>query len=152
MQSRNRRLGVTLAGSTLTLAALLTGTQAASATVSTPSSGTSYRLVLVSLDCRETEDWLGADEAYLRVHGVTVWGPQSMNDGDSLDINRSVPFSSTAKIRLYDADTGIFDNDDFLGEVTATASQANRGEQYASFTQDGANYQLTYRVVPVHWS
>ena len=81
------------------------------------------------------------------MHGDTVWGPQSMNDGDSLDINRSVPFSSTAKIRLYDADTGIFDNDDFLGEVTATASQANRGEQYATFTQDGANYQLTYRVV-----
>ncbi|MFE5837767.1 hypothetical protein [Arthrobacter sp. NPDC056493] len=151
MQSRIPRLGVTLAGSTLALAALLTGTQAASATVPAASSSSSYRLVLVSLDCRETEDWLGADEAYLRVHGVTVWGPQSMNDGDSLDINRSVPFSSTAKIRLYDADTGIFDNDDFLGEVTASASQVNSGEQYASFTQDGANYQLTYRVIPNRW-
>jgi hypothetical protein len=112
-------------------------------------SGTNpYRLILVSLDCRETEDWLGADEAYLRVNGVTKWGPQSMNDGDSLDINRSVNFTSTAKIRLYDADTGIFDTDDFLGEVTASASQANRGEQFASFTRDGANYQLIYKVVP----
>jgi hypothetical protein len=142
MLSRNRRIGVTLAGSALAVATLLAGTSAATA------ASTSYRLVLVSLDCRETEDWLGADEAYLRVHGVTLWGPQSMNDGDSLDINRTVPFASTAKIRLYDADTGIFDNDDFLGEITATASQVNRGEQYASFTQDGANYQLTYKVLP----
>jgi hypothetical protein len=142
MDFRSRRLGIALAGTVLAATAVVAA--APSATADTDP----YRVVIVSLRCLDTEDTFGADEAYIKVNDRTVWGPQSMNEDDALPINESVEFTTTAEIRLYDADTGIFDKDDFLGEVTASKDQVNQGEQKGTFKRDGAHYRMIYKVVP----
>jgi hypothetical protein len=111
-----------------------------------------FRVQLISLECWSTEDNLGADEAYLKFRGFRVWGVQSMNDEDTVSLAgdprlSALRFDNTAAVWLYDADTGIFDKDDWLGGVTVSAAQAGAGEQTGWFDYDGALYLLTYRVV-----
>lgn len=117
-----------------------------------------YKLHLLSLVCHETEDVTGADDAYIRVGGNRVWGPEKMNNGDSKNLSAVTPveFESEAKIDLYDQDSGTsipiyittisIDEDDHLGEYTATANDSLSGEKSVNFTKDGANYTLTFRV------
>ena len=107
------------------------------------------RLRLISLYCQTTEDNTGADEAYLVVNGRQVGGVNSINDRQARDLTYIDPisFTTTAEIRLYDQDTGVFDKDDFLGSLTATKEQAGLGEQRGKFTQDGADYTLTWEVL-----
>lgn len=104
------------------------------------------RLVLISLHCITTEDTTGPDEAYLMVNGIKVWGPQSMNDNDSVDLGRkTISFTNKAEIQLWDEDSP--DSDDLLGTIVATAAQADTGERQGKFTEDGADYTLTYQVL-----
>ena len=107
------------------------------------------RLKLISLVCHDTEDWTGADEAYLLVKGRRIWGPQSMNDNDAADLRGVFPvsFTSSARIDLYDQDAGWFDNDDHLGTAYAYASQVGTGEKQVSFTKSGASYTLFFEVI-----
>jgi hypothetical protein len=104
-------------------------------------------LRLISIFCRATEDFTGADELKILVNGTERWRG-SLNDGQSASL-RALPlieFSSTARIELYDEDQGGPDNDDFLGRHNATASEVGQGEKFPSFTEDGANYTITYQV------
>lgn len=107
-------------------------------------------LRLVSLYCEKTEDNAGADEAYLLVNGQQVGGVNSINDRESRDLTfiQPIPFSTTAEIRLFDEDTGIFDDDDALGTLTASSDQVGQGEQRGRFTEDEADYTLTWEVLP----
>lgn len=107
-------------------------------------------LRLISLYCEETEDNAGADEAYLLVNGQQVGGVNSINNRESRDLTYIglIPFSTTAEIRLFDEDTGVFDDDDALGTLTADSNQVGQGEQRGNFTGDGANYTLTWEVSP----
>jgi hypothetical protein len=117
-----------------------------------------YKLHLISLVCHETEDISGADDAYVRVGGQRVWGPQRMNNGDSKNLASVLPieFENEAKIDLYDQDSGTslplwlvtidIDSDDFLGEYIALPSDTEAGEKSVNFTGDGANYTLTFSV------
>ncbi len=107
-------------------------------------------LRLISLYCDRTEDNAGPDEAYLLVNGRQVGGVNSINDKESRDLTYipPIPFSSTAEIRLFDEDTGVFDRDDALGTLTASSDQSGQGEQRGNFTEDGANYTLTWEVLP----
>jgi hypothetical protein len=105
-------------------------------------------LRLIALRCHRTEDWLGPDETYLRINGTTVWGPVSMNNGQSasllhLPANR---FHRRVRLDLYDQDLGGFDRDDHLGTAYAWATHAGSGEQEVHFTADGAYYTLTFEV------
>ena len=105
-------------------------------------------LRLISLLCKTTEDW-GADEPYLLVSGIRVWGPDKMDNGISRDL-RGVPlqrFSNKVRISLYDQDSGFLDDDDFLGTTVVFKSYAGKGEQEHTFTGDGARYVLTYEVL-----
>lgn len=105
-------------------------------------------LKLKSLHCERTEDSSGPDEAYLVVNGSQVWGPQSINDREPRDVGREIEFTSSAEIKLYDADAGgPFDKDDHLGTVTAVSDLAGQGEQHGRFTKDGAGYTLYYEVI-----
>jgi hypothetical protein len=104
-------------------------------------------LRLKSLYCETTEDSAGPDEAYLIVNGKKVWGIQTINDREPRPINKDVKFSTSAEIKLYDADTGVFDKDDHLGTVTVSSKLAGQGEQQGKFIEDGANYTLYYDVV-----
>ncbi|MBE9591881.1 MAG: hypothetical protein IMF19_00225, partial [Proteobacteria bacterium] len=76
-------------------------------------------LELISLVCKATEDWTGADETYLLLNGRRVWGPNSMNDNDVEDLSRmpKASFHSKVRVDLYDQDSGWFDDDDHLGRM-----------------------------------
>jgi hypothetical protein len=102
-------------------------------------------LTLKNLYCIETEDWTGADEPYLRVNGSTKWSG-SLNDGQTADIISRTQFNNQAVISLYDRDFGWFDGDDWLGTRRVNSSEIGFGEQQVAFTEDGANYILTYEV------
>lgn len=107
-----------------------------------------YLLKVISLQCIETEDSTGADEAYLRVNGGDIWRGD-LNDGDSAVVQKVVPFDGQATIELFDEDDDflfVSDDDDFLGSNTITTASAGLGEQTAYFTGDDANYTLTYQV------
>lgn len=104
-------------------------------------------LRLISISCRATEDFTGADEAMIRVNGETKWRG-SLNDGQSKSLRSlpSIPFTSTAKIELFDEDAGGPDNNDWLGVHNAKSTEAGQGEKFPKFNQDGADYTITYQV------
>ena len=108
---------------------------------------TDHYLKLVSLQCIDTEDW-AADEPYLIVNGMWVWGSDSLNNGQTADLT-SVPAKalydrSEAEVELYDYDTP--DGDDWLGTNSIPVTQAGLGYRTVSFTRNGANYKLTYYI------
>ena len=74
-----------------------------------------------------------------------------MNDNDVVNLSRlaQIRFSGRIRIDLYDHDTGLFDDsDDHLGTRYVWSSYAGRGEMTRDFTGSGANYTLTFEVVP----
>ncbi|MGZ9123850.1 MAG: S8 family peptidase [Candidatus Binatia bacterium] len=107
------------------------------------------RLRLVQLICDQTEDWAGGDETYLQVNGQRVWGPMSMNNGQTADLRilTPIPFRQRARVDLYDQDAGWADRDDHLGATYAWSTELGRGEREHRFTGDGAQYTLVYEVL-----
>lgn len=118
-----------------------------------------FKLHLIGLACKETEDFTGADSAYLRVNGIRVWGPVRMNNGDAKTLTDVPPieFSGNAKVALFDKDSGAsidyyvgnqpLDEDDELGVATISSALAGAGEKSYVFNKDGANYTLICKVV-----
>jgi hypothetical protein len=106
-------------------------------------------LFMKTLLCNETEDFWGSDECFLEVFtdaGRKTYR-QDLNNGESMEINDTLPFSNRAKIRLWDLDLGRWpDYHDLLGSVVITATPVQNSS--ATFTQDGADYVLTYDVQP----
>jgi hypothetical protein len=107
------------------------------------------RLELISLYCEKTQDTFGSDEIYFVINGNQIGGVNSINETEGKDLRyiSHIIFDRTAEIRLYDKDTGIFNNDDFIGSVTATSGQAGEGEMTGKFNRGGADYTLTWRVL-----
>jgi hypothetical protein len=107
-------------------------------------------LQLHSIFCKTTEDSTGADEPYLLVGNRKVWGSQSMNDNETEDLTMvpNLPFKSRIRLSLYDQDAGWFDDDDFLGSWVIWAGEAEQGMREARFNGDGADYTITYEVLP----
>jgi hypothetical protein len=103
------------------------------------------KLKLNRIKCHSTEDWGGADEVRLKLNDVEVWR-SDMNDDDELNLGIVKHFNYSARIDLYDEDTGWFDDDDHLGTNSVNVSDAGKGEKTLSFTGDGANYTLYYEV------
>ncbi|MBD1891578.1 hypothetical protein [Coleofasciculus sp. FACHB-SPT9] len=112
-------------------------------------------LTLKTLYCQETEDWTGSDEPYLRVNGQTVWQGALNDQKDAPLFNEKTAdpndflafdFSGQATIKLFDADAGWFDDDDFLGSIQVTNQDIGLGDQTKPFNLDGAYYELTYEV------
>jgi hypothetical protein len=64
-------------------------------------------LGLFSLTCHQTEDSTGSDEAYLKVNGETVFGPTSINDGQTIKFEDviTVRFNGQALVELFDEDS-----------------------------------------------
>ncbi len=107
------------------------------------------KLRLLALQCNQTEDLTGPDEAYLTVNQAVVWGPRSINNGQLADLQElnQIHFNGSLAIALFDQDTGIFDPDDLLGGILIGSAQAGQGFQQAVFSGDGASYTLSYEVV-----
>jgi len=106
----------------------------------------SFRLKLISLACVRKQDAIGRDEPQLFVDGVSVFGPGNMGKGETVDLRpRSSRFTEVARIRLVEVDPGP---DDELGTVVASSDQVNLGAQLGEFSLPGADYSLTYEVVP----
>ena len=55
-------------------------------------------LRLISLYCSATEDSTGADEPYLHVNGIKVWGSESpgLNDQETVDLS-AVPVTASTR-------------------------------------------------------
>ncbi|MFN8495853.1 MAG: hypothetical protein U0350_50135 [Caldilineaceae bacterium] len=105
-------------------------------------------LFIKSLTCNETEDLTGSDECLLEVFTDDGRKPyrQDMNNGDVWDINDQFPFTTRAKIRLWDLDLGHWpDYHDLLGTAIIRVDPVVNAT--ATFTQDGADYELTYDVL-----
>jgi hypothetical protein len=104
------------------------------------------KLKINTLYCHTTEDSRGADEAYLVVDGQQIWGDQSINDDQGRTVNREVDFTNSVEIKLFDRDTGVWEDDDYLGIITVDETLAGQGVQEGKFTEDGADYTLYYEV------
>lgn len=103
------------------------------------------QLILNHLKCTKTEDW-GADECRLEIYVDGALQPylkRSMNNGQVWGINGTYRFTQAIDLKLWDEDSP--DADDFLGSVRISTGLTSGAT--ASFTRDGANYQLHYQVV-----
>lgn len=104
-----------------------------------------YTIVLDYLLCYETEDW-GADEAYIKLNGSTVWGPRSINNGQKIDVNVSRTFSGSVNINLFDEDWPDAD-DQIANTNTVYEGAAGQGQLSMPFlTENGPRYELFYHV------
>lgn len=117
--------------------------------VSHPGGSVLAHIKLISLKCVKTEDWMGRDETYLTVNGARVWH-HNMNDGETQFLGGvpNFPFAGEVRVALYDGDAGWGDDDDLLGVIVASARDVEEGPIVGSFTGDGAEYILTYEIVP----
>lgn len=59
--------------------------------------------------------------------------------------NRRVPFQKHVKITLTQEDAGL---NYTVGEVVVKAADVNRGPLRHNFTDNGAHFELAYRVIP----
>ncbi len=108
-------------------------------------------LMVKTLHCNVTEDDLGPDETVLTVSGYRFYkfGPISMNNGADWDVNVDIPFSTRARLEVWDEDLGRWpDYHDKLGTHMVNSDQAGQGEKEARFTAYGSDYVLTYEVRP----
>jgi hypothetical protein len=102
----------------------------------------------ISLECIETEDNGGGDEVRM-VIGARSFDLGTMNNTDIRNLEDDpgpIGFSRSLTVTLWDRDTGFFDSDDKLGEVTITADAPRDEEQVFDFTGDGAHYKFTYEI------
>lgn len=104
------------------------------------------RVRLDRLECEKTEDSTGADEAYLNFNNERVFGPVSINDGQTVNVGVTKAFARKARVELFDADSP--DEDDSLGSIEIRElSRGLRSEKFTGdFTGDGARYTLFYEV------
>jgi hypothetical protein len=111
------------------------------------------RITLHNLHCTDTEDW-GDDECRLEIYtdGELYYSyRRDMSDGDDWPLDQSMLFERNVVIKLFDDDNPwIGDDHDALGTVRIPAAPVAQG--IGRFTQDGADYTLTYSVVdaPAH--
>ena len=115
---------------------------------STPPPAGPVWLQLVRLSCSEPEDASG-DEAFMRVGGRRIWSG-SMDSGNTANLSTlpAIQFAENINVSLWDEDGPQWlDSDDHLGTIRVSRDQVGQGDVTGTFTLDGANYELTYRVV-----
>jgi hypothetical protein len=102
-------------------------------------------ITLKTMTCYATEDWVGDDECRLKIytdgsHAETL--ERDMSEGDTWSINKSYQFNNTVEFKLYDEDWP--DPDDHLGTQTVTGVTQSIGNATVSFTNDDADYDLSF--------
>ncbi|MXV96135.1 MAG: hypothetical protein F4Z92_09820 [Gemmatimonadetes bacterium] len=112
-------------------------------------SETVFILELISLKCntRQERRRHAPDEAYLKVMDDSVTQPFKMDSGHMVNLDHlSYQFVGSAEIELWDSDKDEDNENDYLGNTFARASDYGQGEIVHEFTGSGAHYVLTYRV------
>lgn len=90
-----------------------------------------------SLKVVDTEDWSGADEVFLKRGSTVIWGPRSLNNGQTgYPLYTAV---SGTVLSAWDEDGGGTDAHDWIGSATI-----NRTGTY-TLQGDDAHYVLTVR-------
>ena len=116
-----------------------------SAPTAEPMVTTTTEVLLEKLLCKTTED-ANEDECRLeiRVDGVLKKTlERDLVENGEWQLNQSHVFENSVRVRLYDKDWP--DPDDLLGEVVIGPNPTAQATGY--FTQDDADYELTYSVV-----
>lgn len=103
-------------------------------------------VLLQRLECQETEDSTGADEAYLNYDDERVFGPVSINDGQAVTVGVFRTLAGRVRVELFDADSP--DKDDPLGSIVISEREKGLGLRSRDFTGNGARYTLFYEVFP----
>ncbi len=106
---------------------------------------------LQTLKCITPEDHgSDGDETYIEIKNdgqrKIVWGPHKMKAGDQVELHGLSFAIGDMKIYLWDRDNGqgaLIDPDDPLGRHKV---KTKPGQHMAKFTDDGAEYHLTYTV------
>jgi hypothetical protein len=103
-------------------------------------------LILLRLECKKAQEITHPDEPYLKVNGKQVSSPTKMDKGAIRDLSSipAISFDKKVKVELFEYDKP--DPDDLLGEQIITSNQAGQGELTVVFNEDGALYELTYKV------
>jgi hypothetical protein len=102
-------------------------------------------LHLAELKCIQADD-LGGDEAYLVVGGRKVWGPVSIDDGDTRPVGVDVEFLSAAlQVHAYDEE-GRFFEDDLVGSALIGRADRFEGPKRIELAGGSARYELRYEV------
>jgi len=119
-------------------------------------------LIVRSITCRETKE--AVDEPYLLVnidqhHSRIVWGPVSMDDGESETIDEEIDFNEWVRVELWESDSHRHRRyDDRIGSFIVNADDRGEAEVFLPNIIAGhrhVSYSLTYEVLgedelPVH--
>ena len=108
-----------------------------------------YRFQPLTLSVIETQD-SGPHELKIAFSATHPWGPYSVNNGDVVDLSyltewRFSDFSQS--MTLTDVDTGewLDGGDDQIG-LHVVSPTTDSSVRWATFTESGAYYRLSYRV------
>jgi hypothetical protein len=104
------------------------------------------RLVITKLTCNETTDGPGADDVFINVNGIRVWGIVEMDSGTTVSPMSSTQFVQNAVIDVWEYDWAS--DNDLIGQTTASAQQLGTGEISIPMNGDDSDYVLQYRVDP----
>lgn len=118
-------------------------------------SGT-YTAKITSLQCNNPRDWenwpYNGDETRLRAHynnvgGDQIWSSNNVESGDWFAVNRFIHFNTSAKISVYDYDSGLWNASDKLGERIINTIEACGGTLQADFDGSGGGHNWNYDVM-----
>ncbi len=104
------------------------------------------RLHLLSLYVDAQEDWIGPDEAYLRVGDEVIWGPIEVRAGNSYGVNWVRNFEHDITIQLWEQDSGVWDDDDHIDSKTFYSWENAPVGSQRDFWGDGAHYVMAFTI------
>jgi len=113
------------------------------------------RLKLISITCKDEQDWLGSDEPFLTLGNKVIWQAHGVDAGEALCMEglAEVSFFATTKVVLYESDHDLEEGEDLskhdkIGEWTISEQLIGKGEQNLDFVGNGAHYLLKFFVFP----
>ncbi|MBE8965113.1 hypothetical protein IQ277_02290 [Nostocales cyanobacterium LEGE 12452] len=109
------------------------------------------RLILynaTAIQARADGNWKdgNGDDLYIVVNGIRL--PGTYNDvdtGESINISRTINFTGTARVNLFDDDPSSSSADDYLGGFTVGDSRT--GQKTVRVTKGGSIYDVLYKVI-----
>lgn len=86
----------------------------------------------------DTPSWLNDDDIYIKIGDQRIWGINSMDDGQTMNVNTTVDYSGSTKISVWDDDPGF---DDFIGSITVNGAY---GGPAKTVEGSGSKYSVNF--------